>query len=156
MAYIREILDFVFNFNDYLNLIIRDFGSWTYLLLFLVIFAETGFVVTPFLPGESLLFVVGTFSEVDSLNVFMAFVFMSIAVIIGDSVNYAIGKSIGPRVFKYNNGIFFKKKHLEHTRRFYEKYGAKTVVLALFVPIIRTFAPFVAGVGRMDYIRFLT
>jgi membrane-associated protein len=155
VTYLREALDFVLNLNDHLSLIIQNFGLWTYLLLFLVIFAETGLVVTPFLPGDSLLFMVGAFSATGSLNVYMAFIVLSIAAIIGDSVNYAIGKSIGPRVFKYNNSRFFKKEHLERTHKFYEKYGAKTIVLARFVPIIRTFAPFVAGVGMMHYTKFL-
>lgn len=156
MAYIKEALDFVFHFNNHLPHLIQDYGVWVYLILFLIILAETGFVVTPFLPGDSLLFVVGAFAATGSLNVLTAFLVLSLAAVIGDSLNYSIGKAIGPKVFKYNDSFFFKKKHLEQTHQFYEKYGAKTIVLARFVPIIRTFAPFVAGIGSMNYAKFLS
>lgn len=156
MAYIKEALDFVFHFNNHLPHLIQDYGVWVYLILFLIILAETGFVVTPFLPGDSLLFVVGAFAATGSLNIFTAFIVLSLAAVIGDSLNYSIGKAIGPKVFKYNDSFFFKKKHLEQTHQFYEKYGAKTIVLARFVPIIRTFAPFVAGIGSMNYAKFLS
>jgi membrane-associated protein len=156
MTYIKEALDFVFHFNNHLPHLIQDYGVWVYLILFLIILAETGFVVTPFLPGDSLLFVVGAFAATGSLNVLTAFLVLSLAAVIGDSLSYSIGKAIGPKVFKYNDSFFFKKKHLEQTHQFYEKYGAKTIVLARFVPIIRTFAPFVAGIGSMNYAKFLS
>jgi len=156
VAYIKEALDFVFHFNNHLPHLIQDYGVWVYLILFLIILAETGFVVTPFLPGDSLLFVVGAFAATGSLNIFTAFIVLGLAAVIGDSLNYSIGKAIGPKVFKYNDSFFFKKKHLEQTHQFYEKYGAKTIVLARFVPIIRTFAPFVAGIGSMNYAKFLS
>lgn len=156
MGLINNLIDFVLHLDKHLSLIIQNFGVWTYLLLFLIIFAETGIVVTPFLPGDSLLFAVGTFSALGSLDVVWSFFVLSIAAIIGDSLNYSVGKFLGPKVFKYKNSKIFKKKYLDKTHNFYEKYGAKTIVLARFVPVVRTFAPFVAGVGKMNYLKFLT
>jgi membrane-associated protein len=155
VGYLQFVIDFLLHFDKHLATVIQNYGALTYVFLFLIIFAETGFVVTPFLPGDSLLFVVGAFAAVGSFNVFAAFAILSCAAILGDSLNYAIGKAIGPKVFKYEKARFFKKEHLERTHRFYEKYGAKTIVLARFIPIIRTFAPFVAGVASMSYPKFL-
>lgn len=148
--------DFVIHLDAHLSMIIQNFGPWTYLLLFAIIFAETGFVITPFLPGDSLLFAVGAFAAKGDLNVVILFFLLTAAGIIGDSVNYAIGSFLGPQVFSRKNARFLKKEYLDKTHEFYEKYGAKTIVIARFVPVVRTFAPFVAGVGQMSYWKFLT
>jgi len=155
MSIINNFIDFILHLDKYLNVIIQNYGVVTYFILFLIVFAETGFVITPFLPGDSLLFAAGTFAAIGSLDVFVLFFILSIAAILGDSVNYSIGKFLGTKAFKQYPKIF-KKDYLDKTRNFYEKYGNKTIVLARFVPIVRTFAPFVAGVGRMKYINFLT
>lgn len=146
-----ELLNFVLHFDQYLASIIEMFGAWTYVILFLIIFAETGLVITPFLPGDSLLFAVGSFSGGGFLNVWIVYVVMLMAAIVGDTVNYWVGYYIGPRVFAKENSWIFKKEYLAKTQAFYEKYGGKTLILARFVPIVRTFAPFVAGVGSMNY-----
>lgn len=155
MEFVDVIIDLFLHLDEHLNQIIQDYGTWTYALLFLVIFLETGFVVTPFLPGDSLLFAAGTFAALGSLNAVLLFVLLFIAAVAGDTVNYWIGNRIGPRVFE-QDFRFLKREHLEKTQRFYEKHGGKTIVLARFVPIVRTFAPFVAGVGTMSYSRFIT
>ena len=154
MELIRYLIDLFVHLDEHLNNIILQFGGWTYLILFFVIFAETGFVVTPFLPGDSLLFAVGAIAAGGSIHITWIIVFMTIAAIAGDSLNYAIGHTIGPRVFS-DNIRFLKKEHLEKTQAFYEKHGGKTIILARFIPIVRTFAPFVAGVGIMHYGRFI-
>jgi membrane-associated protein len=136
--------------------IIQNYGTWAYSILFLVIFAETGLVITPFLPGDSLLFVAGTFAGLGSLKVFWLFILLSIAAILGDTINYWLGHFIGPKIFNRENVRFLNKKYLEQAHRFYEKHGGKTIIIARFIPIIRTFAPFVAGIGKMTYPRFLT
>jgi membrane-associated protein len=136
-----------------LNAIIQNFGIWTYLILFLIIFLETGIVVTPFLPGDSLLFAAGSFAALGSLNPIALFVILTAAAILGDTVNYWIGHFIGPRAFS-GNVRFLKKEYLDRTHGFYEKHGGKTIILARFIPIIRTFAPFVAGIGAMTYSSF--
>jgi membrane-associated protein len=152
------IIDFVLHLDKYLSVILENVGLWSYLVFFAVIFAETGLVVTPFLPGDSLVFTLGALAAVpDSpLNIGWVFVVLSIAAILGDSANYAVGKYFGSIILKKQGAWFLKKEHIERTHRFYEKYGSKTIVLARFVPIVRTFAPFVAGVGRMSYGHFLT
>ncbi len=152
------IIDFVLHLDKHLGLILESVGLWSYLLFFAVIFAETGLVVTPFLPGDSLVFTLGALAAVkDSpLHIGWVFVVLSVAAILGDSANYAIGKYFGSIILKKQGAWFLKKEHIERTHRFYEKYGSKTIVLARFVPIVRTFAPFVAGVGRMSYPHFLT
>ena len=141
--------------DQYLGQLIADYGVWTYAILFLVIFCETGLVVTPILPGDSLLFAVGAIASVGELNIWGLFFLLTVAAIAGDSVNYAIGSFVGPKVFHFEKSRFFKKEYLDRTHQFYEKYGGKAIVFARFIPIIRTFAPFVAGVGTMSYPKFL-
>jgi membrane-associated protein len=154
MDFLKELIDIFLHLDVYLDEIIRNFGAWSYAILFLVIFMETGLVVTPFLPGDSLLFTVGAFSARGSFNVITIYLLLFAAAIIGDTVNYWIGNRIGPRVFE-REYRFLNRSHLEKTQEFYEKHGGKTIVLARFVPIVRTFAPFVAGVGTMEYKRFI-
>lgn len=149
-----EIFDFLIHLDEYLGHLVNTFGAWTYLILFLIVFAETGLVVTPFLPGDSLLFVVGTLSGTGYLNIWVCYVTLIAAAILGDSVNYWVGQKMGPKVFANENSKIFKKAYLEKTREFYEKHGKKTIILARFAPIVRTFAPFVAGVGNMHYQTF--
>lgn len=155
MEFIKNVLEVFLHVDKYLDVVIQNFGVWSYLLLFAVIFAETGLVVTPFLPGDSLLFATGAFAAKGSFNLFWLFVTLAAAGIIGDSVNYTVGKVFGEKLFQKDNSRFFKKEYLDRTHRFYEKYGGKTIILARFVPIVRTFAPFVAGLGKMSYLYFL-
>jgi membrane-associated protein len=155
MELISFLIDLILHLDEYLDMIIQWFGIWTYLILFIVIFIETGLVVTPFLPGDSLLFAAGTFAALGSLNVIWLFVVLAIAAVLGDTANYWIGHYIGPRVFS-EKSRFLKKEYLDRTHEFYEKHGGKTIFLARFIPIIRTFAPFVAGVGRMTYWHFIS
>ena len=156
MEFISGLIDLFLHLDKHLNDVISQYGGWTYLILFLIVFCETGLVVTPILPGDSLLFAAGTFAALGSLNVFWVFVLISIAAIAGDTINYWMGYWIGPKIFHRENVRFLNRKHLERTHAFYEKYGSKTIVLARFVPIVRTFAPFVAGIGKMSYWRFIT
>jgi membrane-associated protein len=155
MELIAPLVDVLLHLDRHLSEIIRQYGVWTYLILFLIIFCETGLVVTPFLPGDSLLFAVGTFAALGALDVGLVILLLGVAAVLGDTVNYAIGYRLGPRVFRREGVRFLNRKHLERTHDFYERYGAKTIVIARFVPIVRTFAPFVAGIGRMRYPRFL-
>lgn len=155
MEFLQSAFDFIVHFDHHLTAIIQAYGIWAYLLIFLIIFAETGFVVTPFLPGDSLLFMLGAISALNSLNVVIVFIILSFAAICGDSVNYAIGKRVGPKIFRHGKSRFFKKEHLELTQRFYAKHGGKTIILARFFPVVRTFAPFLAGVGQMNYAKFI-
>jgi membrane-associated protein len=145
---------YVLHLDKSLDAIIATYGTWTYLILFTVIFCETGLVVTPFLPGDSLLFAAGTMAGRGDLRLGMLLAVLATSAIVGDNVNYWIGRYIGPRAFS-GQVRFLKKEHLDRTHRFFEKYGGKTIILARFVPIVRTFAPFVAGVGTMNYGRFL-
>jgi membrane-associated protein len=154
MEVIKFLIDFVLHMDVHLNEIISNYGVWTYGILFFVIFMETGFVVTPFLPGDSLLFAAGTFAALGALNPIYLFLLLTAAAIIGDTINYSIGAYIGDRAFS-GEIKFLKQEHLERTQEFYEKHGGKTIILARFVPIIRTFAPFVAGVGTMKYRKFV-
>ena len=150
-----KIVDFVLHIDKYLGNIIKDYGVWTYGLLFFVVFLETGLVITPFLPGDSLLFAAGSFAALGALDPHILFVILSIAAILGDTANYWIGHKIGVKVF-HQESKFFKKEYLDKTHKFYEKHGGKTIIIARFVPIIRTFAPFVAGVGEMTYLKFIS
>lgn len=156
MEFMAKAVDFVLHLDKYLNGLIQAFGIWTYLVLFAVIFLETGLVVTPFLPGDSLIFAAGAFAAAGSLQVGWLFLILTAAAVLGDTANYWIGKKIGPKVFTKENSRVFKKEYLDRTHRFYEKYGTETIIIARFVPIVRTFAPFVAGIGRMSYAKFLS
>jgi len=155
MDYIKMFIDFILHMDKFLPAIVQALGFWTYLALFLVIFMETGFVVTPFLPGDSLLFAAGAIAALGGLDIFVLYLVLAAAAILGDTVNYWIGHFIGPRAFS-GSVRFLKKEYLDRTQAFYEKHGGKTIVLARFVPIVRTFAPFVAGVGKMNYSYFIT
>lgn len=155
MAYVQWFVDFFLHLDQHLAELIASYGTYTYGVLFAIIFLETGIVVTPILPGDSLLFAAGTFAGLGSLNVWVLFVLLSVAAILGDTVNYAIGAYLGPKVFHYPKSRFFNPDHLRKTHAFYERYGGKTIVIARFVPIVRTFAPFVAGIGAMTYSHFL-
>jgi membrane-associated protein len=155
MEIVKRIIDIALHLDKYLSGIIQQYGLWTYAILFLVIFIETGFVVLPFLPGDSLLFAAGTFAALKALKIGWLVLCLSAAAIIGDTVNYWVGHHVGPKVLRREDARFFKKEYLDRTHAFYEKHGGKTIIIARFVPIIRSFAPFVAGVGRMSYGRFL-
>jgi membrane-associated protein len=150
------LVDFLLHLDKHLNYIIENYGLWCYAIFFLIIFCETGLVVTPFLPGDSLIFTLGTLAATGSLEVASLFALLAIAAVLGDSANYAIGKYFGDVILRHQGKWFLKKEHVERTHRFYEKYGAKTIVIARFVPIIRTFAPFIAGVGKMTYMKFFS
>ena len=154
MEFITYLIDLFLHLDEHLSAVIQSYGTWTYALLFLIIFLETGLVVTPFLPGDSLIFAAGAFAGLGSLNVWVLFFLLSAAAILGDTANYWIGHYIGPRAF--NGEIrFLKKEYLDRTHEFYERHGGKTIILARFIPIIRTFAPFVAGIGAMTYGHFI-
>jgi membrane-associated protein len=148
METIKFLIDLFLHLDEYMNQVITQYGVWTYGLLFFVIFMETGFVVTPFLPGDSLLFAAGTFAALGSLNIWLLLGLLIVAAVGGDTVNYWIGHKLGDRAY---NTKWIKKEYLDRTHAFFEKHGGKTIVLARFVPIVRTFAPFVAGMGRMSY-----
>jgi len=157
MEILKHFVDFILHLDKHLGAIIQDYGTWTYAILFLIIFVETGVVVLPFLPGDSLLFAAGSLAALPGspLNVWAMIGLLILAAVLGDTLNYHIGDYLGPRVFR-ENSRFLKRAHLERTQQFYEKHGAKTIILARFIPIIRTFAPFVAGVGTMSYSKFLS
>jgi membrane-associated protein len=154
MEFVQQFVDIFLHLDTHLARIIQDYGTWTYAILFLIIFCETGLVVLPLLPGDSLLFAAGTFAALGSLNPLLLLALLITAAILGDTVNYWIGKRIGPRAFS-GKVRFLKKSHLDRTRDFYASHGGKTIIIARFLPIVRTFAPFVAGVGEMYYPRFL-
>ncbi len=155
MEIIRYLVDFVLHLDRHLGEIIASYGTATYLILFAIVFCETGLVVTPFLPGDSLLFAVGAFAGLGHLSLPVCLVVLMAAAILGDTVNYWVGARVGPAVFHRDDVRWLNRRHLERTHQFYERHGGKTIIIARFVPIIRTFAPFVAGVGTMSYARFL-
>lgn len=153
---IKLLFEFVMHIDVHLSEIIQSYGTWTYLILFLIIFCETGLVVTPFLPGDSLLFAVGTFAARGDFGLTWILLILTLAAVVGDTVNYWIGDFVGPKIFSKEHVRFLNKEYLERTHEFYEKYGGKTIIIARFVPIIRTFAPFVAGIGSMTYWHFIS
>jgi len=155
MDLLHRIVDLFLHLDQHLGQLISEYGTWTHLILFLVVFCETGLVVTPFLPGDSLLFAAGTFAALGALDLSLIVVLLIVAAIAGDTLNYWVGSYIGPRAFR-GDIQFLRKEYLDRTHAFYEKHGGKTIILARFIPIIRTFAPFVAGVGAMSYPKFLT
>jgi membrane-associated protein len=154
MEWLTQVAGLILHLDRHLLDFATNYGAWVYALLFVIIFCETGLVVTPFLPGDSLLFVAGTVAATGALNVHLLVVLLIVAAVLGDSVNYGIGRWLGPRVFRMPQSWFFNPKHLERANAFYERHGGKTIIIARFVPIVRTYAPFVAGVGSMDYRRF--
>lgn len=156
MDIVHSLIDFILHIDVHLDYAIANYHSWTYLLLFLIIFIETGLVIMPFLPGDSLLFAIGAFSARGSFEFWTISLSLLGAAILGDTVNYAIGKYFGNKLFDKEDSKIFNKKHLDKAHEFYEKYGAKTIILARFVPIVRTFAPFVAGIGNMTYKKFMS
>ncbi|AMM51320.1 hypothetical protein TH61_09250 [Rufibacter sp. DG15C] len=155
MEFLHQFIDLFLHLDKHLSQIISDYGTWTYAILFLIIFVETGVVVMPFLPGDSLLFAAGAFAATGVLNVWYLLVLLFVAAFLGDTLNYLIGDYFGPRVFR-KDYRFLKKEYLLKTQAYYEKHGGKTIIFARFIPIIRTFAPFVAGVGTMKYGKFLS
>ena len=155
MELIQQFFELFVHLDRHLELIIRDYGLWTYLILFLIVFCETGLVVTPILPGDSLLFAAGALAATTSLEVGWLLALLGVAAIAGDTVNYWIGHRVGPKVFSGGRTRLLNREYLDRTHAFYEKHGGKTIIIARFMPIIRTFAPFVAGIGSMNYARFL-
>lgn len=156
MEFIQYIIDFILHIDTHLYELVAQYGMWIYVILFLIIFCETGLIVTPFLPGDSLLFVAGTIASfsVNNINVHLLVLMLILAAVLGDASNYTIGRLFGKRLFSNPNSKIFRQSYLEKTHAFYEKHGGKTIILARFVPIVRTFAPFVAGMGRMSYRQF--
>ena len=152
---ISGLIDFILHIDQHLVALTQDYGIWIYAILFLIVFCETGLVVTPFLPGDSLLFAAGAVAALGGMNVHIAALLLLAAAIIGDAVNFAIGKYFGEKLFTKPDSRIFKREYLDKTHAFYEKYGGKTIILARFVPIVRTFAPFVAGMGDMHYGKFI-
>jgi membrane-associated protein len=156
LQFMKFLFEFIIHIDVHLSEIIQSYGVWTYLILFLIIFCETGLVVTPILPGDSLLFAAGTFAARGDFNVMWLFILLSIAAVLGDTANYWIGSFVGPKIFHKEHVRFLNKEYLDRTHQFFEKYGGKTIIIARFVPIIRTFAPFVAGIGSMTYWHFIS
>lgn len=155
MELITRGLDIILHVDTHLSALIQQYGAWTYAILFLIIFCETGLVVTPVLPGDSLLFAAGAFAARGALSPWWLCVLLTLAAVAGDTVNYWMGFAVGPKFFTQRHGRLLKQEHLDRTHQFYERHGGKTIVLARFMPVIRTFAPFVAGIGRMTYQRFV-
>ncbi|MBC3888906.1 DedA family protein [Acetobacterium paludosum] len=155
MDTIMYLINFIMHLDQSLYGIIQNYGFWTYLILFIIIFCETGLVVTPFLPGDSLIFASGALSAMGSLNVVAFFITFLLAAVIGDTVNYSIGKAIGNKILENGKNKFVKKEYIVKAHKFYEKYGSLTIVIGRFIPIIRTFVPFVAGMGEMHYVKFI-
>jgi membrane-associated protein len=155
MEHIRWFIDYILHLNQSMGSLIQQYGSQIYALMFAVIFVETGVVVFPFLPGDSLLFTAGSFAAIGQLSGWKVFFLLWLAAVLGDNTNYWIGRYIGPKAFKFGRSRWFNPAHLQKTHEFFEKYGPKAIILARFMPFIRTFTPFVAGIGSMSYARFL-
>lgn len=156
MGTLGKLLNIIIHIDEYLNMIVAQYGILTYAILFLIIFFETGLVVTPFLPGDSMLFAAGAIAAVSSLNIFPLLILIFLAAVLGDTANYHIGKKIGEKILEKEEVKFIKKEHLIKAQSFYKKHGSMSIVIARFIPIIRTFAPFVAGIGDMKYTKFIT
>lgn len=155
MEILKKFIDIILHLDAHLDGLIQSYGPWIYAILFLIVFCETGLVVTPFLPGDSLLFTVGALAARGSIDVFLVCALLTVAAVLGDTVNYFVGKFVGQQLIaKYPK--LFRPEHLQRTHDFFERYGGKTIIIARFVPIVRTFAPFVAGIGKMTYARFMT
>lgn len=154
MEFITQIIDIILHLDTHLHSLVMQYGVWVYVILFLIIFSETGFVVTPFLPGDSLLFAAGAIAASGALDAWWLFLLLSLAAMLGNTLNYGIGHLLGPKVFSKEGSRFLNRKYLDQAHVFYEKYGGKTIVISRFIPVIRTFAPFVAGIGSMHYARF--
>ncbi len=156
MHYLGQFIDYILHIDVYLNMFVSTYGFLTYFILFAVIFCETGLIVTPFLPGDSLLFAAGSIAAQsdNSFNIYVLFLLLFFASVLGNQINFLIGRALGPRIFAANHSWLLNKKHLEQTHAFYEKHGGKTLIFARFIPIIRTFAPFVAGIGTMKLLHF--
>ena len=155
MEHITQFINIFLHLDKYLSEIIQSYGHVTYIILFVIIFCETGLVILPFLPGDSLLFAAGTFAAKGDISLGILYLILCVAAVLGDSVNYEVGRFFGPKIAQQEKTRFLNKEHVERTHKFYEKYGAKTIIIARFVPIIRTIAPFVAGIGDMGYKKFL-
>jgi len=156
MDLIKTFFDIFMHLDKHLGSVIQSYGIWTYLILFLIIFCETGLVITPILPGDSLLFAAGAFAAIGALEVMWLFILLTIAAVAGDTLNYWIGSYMGPKIFHKEKVRFLNREYLDRTHQFYEKHGGKTIIIARFMPIIRTFAPFVAGIGKMTYFHFIS
>jgi Uncharacterized membrane-associated protein len=156
MIFIRTLINVILHLDKYLNVILQNYGMWTYGLLFFIIFCETGLVVTPFLPGDSILFATGALASTGSLNIVFLFIIFFIGAVVGDTVNYHIGNKMGNNIFDKEDVKIINKEYLKKAQRFYEKHGSMTIALGRFIPIIRTFVPFIAGIGKMSYTKFIT
>ena len=154
MEYLASFIDIILHLDKHLAVLVQQYGQWIYAILFVIIFSETGFVVTPFLPGDSLLFVAGALAALGGMDIVVLLAVLAVAAVLGNMVNYQIGRFLGPRVFQWEQSRFFNRTALEKTHAFYEKHGGKTLVISRFLPLFRTFAPFVAGIGAMSYSRF--
>ena len=154
MELLTQLMDVVLHLDQHLQALVASHGAWIYLILFLIVFCETGLVVTPFLPGDSLLFVAGTVAAAGGMDIHLLVLLLIIAAVLGDAVNYGVGHYIGPRIFSHSESRWLNPKHLQRAHDYYEKYGGKTIIIARFVPIVRTYAPFVAGAASMTYSRF--
>lgn len=154
-AFLSTFINLILHLDTSLQWVIQTYDTWTYAIIFIVIFCETGLIITPFLPGDSLLFAAGAFAALGSLNLAALFTLIFIAAVLGDFVNYSVGNYVGPKIFKKEKSLLFNKDYLMRTEEFYEKHGAKTIIAARFMPIIRTFAPFVAGIGKMNWLKFV-
>ncbi|MGG7079144.1 DedA family protein [Clostridium sardiniense] len=156
MNLISGLIDVVLHLDKYLGVLINNYGTLVYVILFFIILCETGLVVTPFLPGDSLVFAAAAFAAIGSLNIWILLISLSVAAILGDTINYNIGKHLGQKLLNRGDSRFIKKEYIDKTNAYYDKYGGKTIVIARFIPIVRTFAPFVAGIGSMHYKQFIT